>query len=47
MQCTVAPVTKGICPQTSFDHAGLFNEQTIDVKEELGDIYKKFDDSVY
>ena len=38
------PVTIGICPQTSFDHACLSNEQTFDVEEELGDIYKKFDE---
>ena len=34
----------GICPQTSFDHAGLSNEETIDVEEELGDIDKKSDE---
>ena len=35
----------GICQQTSIDHAGMSNEQTIAVEEEFGDIDKKFDDS--
>ena len=34
----------GICPQTSFDHAGLSDEETIDVEEEVSDIDKKFDE---
>ena len=32
------PVTMGICPEKSFDYAGLSNEKTVDVKEELGEI---------
>ena len=35
----------GICPEKSFDHAGLSNEETIDVKEELGEIDNKFDEA--
>ena len=32
------PVTTGICPEKSFDYAGLSNEETVDAKEELGEI---------
>ena len=32
------PVTMGICPEKSFDYAGLSNEETVDAKEELGEI---------
>ena len=46
-KCTLLldPVTMGICPEKSFDHAGLSNEETIDVKEELGEIDNKFDEA--
>ena len=31
-------MTTGICPEKSFDYAGLSNEETVDAKEELGEI---------
>ena len=34
----------GICPEKSFDHAGLSNEETADVKGELDEIDKKVDE---
>ena len=39
------PVTMGICPEKSFDHTGLSNEETVEVKEELGEIDNKFDEA--
>ena len=38
------PVTMGICPEKYFDYSGLSNEETVEVKEELGEIYNKFDE---
>ena len=38
-------MTTGICPEKSSDHAGLPNEETVDVKEELGEIDNKFDEA--
>ena len=37
--------TQEICPEKSSDHAGLPNEETVDVKEELGEIDNKFDEA--
>jgi hypothetical protein len=38
-------VTMGICPEKSFDHEGLSNGETVDFKEELDEIVKKFDEA--
>ena len=35
----------GIHPEKSFVYAGLSNEATVDVKEELGEIDNKFDEA--
>ena len=38
-------MTMGICPEKYFDYSGLSNEETVEVKEELGEIYNKFDEA--
>ena len=39
------PVTMGICPEISFDHASLSNKETRYVQKELVEIEKRFDEA--
>ena len=38
-------MTIGICPEKTFDHASLSNEETKDVKKVFDEIEKKFNEA--